>query len=212
LEHLTADQVLTTTRSVKRRLDLNRPVPRALIEECVEIAMQAPNGGNRQEFRFVVVDDRALKEAVAAYYRRAFAVVSRKPQPVWSGARAEQGRRRRESSEYLNDHLHEVPALVFHCVELKAGDPASNFDQAGVWGSVLPAAWSFMMAARARGLGASWTTLHLLFEQEIGELLGIPMNKVTQTGMMPVAYHLGTGFRPALRVPVKEVLGWNRYP
>jgi nitroreductase len=212
LEHLTADEVLTTTRSVKKRLDLSRSVPRELIRECVEIAMQAPNGGNRQEFRFVVVDDRELKEAVAGYYRRAFAIVSRRPQPVWSGARAEQARRRRASSEYLNDHLHEVPALVFHCVELKAGDPTSTFDQAGVWGSVLPAAWSFMMAARARGLGASWTTLHLLFEKEVGDLLGIPTTKVTQTGMMPLAFHLGAGFRPALRVPVGDVLGWNRYP
>ena len=212
LEHLTADQVLMTTRSVKKRLDLSRPVPRALIRDCIEIAMQAPNGGNRQEFRFVVVDDPALKAAVADYYRRAFALVSRRAQPAWEGARAEQGRRRRAASEYLNDHMHEVPALVFHCVEMKAADPSSTFDQAGLWGSVLPAAWSFMLAARARGLGASWTTLHLLYEKEIGDLLGIPAERVTQTGMMPVGFYQGNGFKPALRVPVADVLGWNRYP
>jgi nitroreductase len=211
LEHLTADQVLTTTRSVKRRLDLSRPVPRALIQDCVEIAMQAPNGGNRQEFRFVVVDDPELKTAVADYYRRAFAVTSQRPQPVWTGARGEQARRRRESSEYLSEHLHEVPALVIHCAEFTAADPTSTLDQAGVWGSVLPAAWSFMLAARIRGLGASWTTLHLMFEKEVGDLLGIP-DSATQTGMIPVAFYLGTEFKPALRVPVGDVLGWNRYP
>jgi nitroreductase len=209
---LTADQVLTTTRSVKKRLDLTRPVPRALIEECVEIAMQAPNGGNRQEFRFIVVDDPELKIAVAGYYRRAFAIASRNDQPAWTGARAAQAKRRRASSEYLNEHMHEVPVLVIHCAELKARDPASTLEQAGLWGSVLPAAWSFMLAARARGLGASWTTLHLMFEREVGELLGIPADRATQTGMLPVAYHLGAEFQPALRVPVSEVLGWNRYP
>src|SRR5258708_26929132 len=110
---------------MKRQVQ-KRQVRRALIRDCVDIAMQAQHGGSRQEFRFVVVDDPALKAAVADYYRRAFAVVSRRAQPAWEGARAEQGRRRRAASEYLNDHMHEVPALVFHCVEMKAADPRAT--------------------------------------------------------------------------------------
>jgi nitroreductase len=209
---LTADEVLTTTRSVKRRLDLTRPVSRGLIKECVEIAMQAPNGGNRQEFRFVALDDPELRRQVSEYYGRSFDQESKRPQPVWSGARAEQAERRRLSSLYLREHLHEVPVLLIHCIEMKLPEKPSIREQAGLWGSVLPSAWNFMLAARARGLGSSWTTLHLKYEREVAEELGIPYDRYTQTGMIPVAYFRGRDFKPALRVPVDEVLSWNGFP
>jgi nitroreductase len=212
LAEFKADQVLTTTRSVKKRLDLSRHVPRELISECVQIAMQAPNGGNRQEFRFIVVDDPGLRQGIAEYYRRSFAIASRQPQPEWTGARAEQAQRRRASSEYLSEHLHEVPALLIHAVEIRIGESPSILEQAGLWGSVLPAAWSFMLAARTRGLGTCWTTLHLRYAKDVGDLLGIPSPQITQTGMIPVAFFRGEGFRPALRVPVDDVLSWNRFP
>jgi nitroreductase len=208
---LTADQVLTTTRSVKRRLDFSRPVPRELVRECVEMALQAPNGGNRQEFRFIAIDDADLRRQIADYYGRSFDRSALRPQPRWEGARGEQAERRRASSQYLRDHFHEVPVLVLHCIEMHLPERPTTLEQAGLWGSVLPAAWSFMLAARARGLGSAWTTLHLAYEQEVAQLLGIPADRVTQTGLLPVAYFKGERFQPALRVPVDEVLSWNGF-
>ncbi len=137
--------LLTTTRAVRRRLDLERPVARALLEECVEVAVQAPAGGNRHRYRFVLVDDTAQRAALGAIYRRAFAAYLERPEAA--------GGRLLDSARHLAEHLHAVPAIVIPCMEGRVEELASARAQSGYWGSVYPAVWSFMLAARARGLG-----------------------------------------------------------
>lgn len=207
---MTADEVLTTTRAVRKRLDLTRPVPREVIRECLRIALQAPNGSNRQLWHFVVVDDPATRAAMAEIYRDSLTVyrtgVALRPVD-WS---TPANRRMGESVDYLRDHLHEVPVLVVPAVAARL-DGASIGDQAHLWGSILPAAWSFMLALRSRGLGSVWTTVHLQQEQRMAELLGIPHDRVTQAGLFPVAYTIGTDFRPGHRTLTDEVLHFDRW-
>jgi nitroreductase len=208
------DHILTTTRSVRRRLDLSRPVEPEIIERCIEIAAQAPTGGNRQEWHFVVVTDPAQRARVAEYYRRSY--------DLYSAARAmpeaatpedepyvAQVKRVRSSSRYLADHMHEVPALILACIEGRVED-AGAMAQAGLYGSILPAAWSLMLALRARGLGSAWTTLHLRYEREVADVLGIP-DTVTQAALLPVAYYTGDDFKPATRQPIRERTYWNTW-
>ena len=212
---LSGDELLTTTRSVRKRLDLSRPVPLELIRECLELALQAPSGSNRQGWHWVVVTDAGHRAAIADYYRSSAAAYtasgsSTTPQ-TFAGdpVRAATQGRVLDSSAHLIQHLHEVPVMVIACIE--ASPERLNVpNQASLWGSILPAAWSFMMAARSRGLGSAWTTLHLRYEREIAELLGIP-DGVRQGVLLPTAYSLGTDFRPARRQPLDEVLhvdGW----
>ncbi|MEN0129545.1 MAG: nitroreductase family protein, partial [Brevundimonas sp.] len=199
---LMPDELLTTTRSVRKRLDLTRPVPIELVRECVEIALQAPSGSNRQGWHWVVVTDPDLRAAVGDVYRRA--VERYLAGPGFAGRlfqddphRAEVQQRVGDSVAYLGEHLGEAPVLVIPCLtspNLSAGN------QAGLWGSLLPAAWSYMLAARARGLGTAWTTLHLAYEAEVAELLGIPAD-VHQGALIPTAYYTGETFRPAPRQP-----------
>ena len=198
------DYILTTTRSVRKRLDLTRPVEPAVIERCLEIATQAPSGSDRQGWHFVVVTDAGLRQQIADYYRQAFA--------AYSQARAEPGappsnERIASSAVFLAEHLHEVPVLVLFCYEGRV-EQAGLDSQAAVYGSILPAAWSFMLALRARGLGSAWTTLHLRYEQQVGQLLGLPPH-LTQAALLPVAYYTGEDFKPAPRRPVAEVTHWN---
>jgi nitroreductase len=209
---LSADDVLTTTRSVRKRLDLTRPVPLELVKECLELALQAPSGSNRQGWHWLVVTDAGKRAAIADYYRRSW---SEYTSPGTSASRYPDDPDRTaiqtrviDSAEYLAEHLHEVPVMVIACIEAEGRMASEN--QASLWGSVLPAAWSFMMAARTRGLWSAWTTLHLRYEKEIAELLGIP-DDVRQGVLLPTAYSLGTDFRPARRQPLDEVLhvdGW----
>lgn len=206
------DELLTTTRTVRRRLDLERPVSRELIEECLEVATQAPTGSNRQDWRFVVVTDSRLREQIAQHYRESFAAYresDRHAGTVGTGAadRAEVQRRVISSADHLAAHLHEVPVHLIPCIERRAGD--SRAAQAGLFGSILPATWSFMLAARARGLGTAFTTLHLRYEEEVASLLGIPYPDVTQAALIPVAHYTGEGFSPAPRRPVGEVTVWD---
>jgi nitroreductase len=211
---LSPDELLSTTRSVRKRLDLDRPVPPALVRECLEIALQAPSGSNRQGWHFVVVTDAERRAAVGEYYRRSFAEYANSP--AYAGglhaddpARAAQQQRVGDSASYLAEVMGRVPVLLIPCIETGSTElPASN--QAGLWGSVLPAAWSFMLAARARGLGSAWTTLHLRFEREVGELLGIPPT-VRQAALLPTAYFTGETFRPAARQPLEQVLHSDRW-
>ncbi|MEV0621593.1 nitroreductase family protein [Nonomuraea sp. NPDC050404] len=205
---ISADELLTTTRSVRKRLDLTRPVPAELVRECLEVALQAPSGGNAQLWHWIVVTDPAKRTAIGDYYQRSWNTYFNsgssagdlfKDNPERS---AEQGRVS-DSAAYLGEHMGEVPVLVIGCTTVPGGLPAGN--QAGLWGSLLPAAWSFMLAARARGLGTSWTTLHLAYESEIAELLGIPGN-VRQGVLIPTAYYTGETFKPARRQPLEEVL------
>ncbi|WP_295695119.1 nitroreductase family protein [Lapillicoccus sp.] len=209
---LTADELLTTTRTVRKRLDLTREVPMALLRECVEVAMQAPSGSNRQGWSFVVVTDAARRAAIGEIYRRAVTAYLTSSGSAGSlfaddPDRAPVQRRVGSSVAYLGEHLGEVPALVIPCLR---ADHLGDGSQAGLWGSLLPAAWSFCLAARARGLGTAWTTLHLHHEQEVADLLGLPEG-IRQGALIPTAYYTGETFGPAPRQPVDEVLhidGW----
>ena len=206
------DHLLTTTRSVRKRLDLTRPVEREVIEQCLEIAGQAPNGSNRQGWHFVVVTDGEKKLRIAELYRQAwYGYNATRPAASGPAKTAEEKQMRRviSSARYLADHLQDVPVLVIPCIEGRPDDPAPA-SQAGLYGSILPAAWSFMMALRARGLGAAWTTLHLQHEREIAELLGIP-DDITQAALLPVAYFNGDDFRPATRRPIRDKTYWNSW-
>jgi nitroreductase len=201
---LTPDELLTTTRSVRRRLDLDRPVDLAVVRDCVRIALQAPTGGNAQRWHWMVVTEPALREAIAERYRLSW--------QAYSGARGsgpDAGAQRvADSAAHLAEVLGQVPVLLIPCLEAPTLPEGS---QAGLWGSLLPAAWSYMLAARARGLGTAWTTLHLRYEQEIAELLGLPAG-VRQGTLIPTAYYTGEGFKAARRTPVEEVLhvdGWG---
>ncbi len=210
----TVDHLLTTTRSVRKRLDLARPVERALIERCIEIAIQAPTASNTQMWRFVVVTDPEKRQAIAGYYRQSFQTYIRGRTPAAERFGAEDPRTARagkvtESSMYLSRHLHEVPVHIIPCVEGRV-DTAPAVAQAAHYGSILPAAWSLMLALRARGLGSAWTTLHLRYERDVAEVLGIP-ETVTQAALLPVAYYTGDDFKPAVRVPAPEVTYWNEW-
>ena len=208
---LSFDDVATTTRAVRKRLDLTRPVERSVIEECLDIALQAPNGSNRQLWRWVVVDDPELRRAVADVYRAAMDDYVARPRTPAEQAvdRTTPAAQRMSSSVYhLREHFHEVPALVLPLLGERTDD-VPLFRQASLWGSILPAVWSFMLALRSRGLGSAWTTLHLWREAEVAELLGIPMARYQQVGLFPVAYTIGTDFGRAARRPAAEVLRWN---
>jgi nitroreductase len=209
---MTPDELLTTTRTVRKRLDLTRPVPPELIRECLEIALQAPSGGNRQGWHWIVVTDPDVRASVAEVYRRGWqayhgsggaAATLFRDDPE----RAKAQRRVGDSAAYLAEHIGQVPVLVIPCLRV-AKLPEGN--QAGVWGSLLPAVWNYMLAARARGLGTAWTTLHLPHEREVAELLGLPED-VRQGALVPTAYYTGETFRPARRQPLEEVLHLDRW-
>lgn len=209
----TVDHLLTTTRSVRKRLDLTRPVARDVIERCLEIAIQAPTGSNRQNWHFMVVTDAERRARLGKLYRQSFAIY-RGPQPEATAQtprspRARQMHRVMDSASYLAEHLHEVPVLVIPCIRGRVED-LSPMELAGLYGSILPAAWSLMLALRARGLGSAWTTLHLRYEAQAAELLAIPPN-ITQVALLPVAYYTGDDFRPARRKSPAAFTYWNEW-
>ncbi len=208
-----ADKLLTTTRSVRKRLDLTRPVPRALIEECIEVAQQAPTGTNAQNWAFVVVTDQAKKKAIADIYRKAGEMMagSGYPPPLAEGDPREHVMPKvMESASYLGGVLEQVPVFVIPCVQGRMETVPMIAAQASTYGSILPAAWSFMLAARARGLGTVWTTIHLFFHDDVSELLGIPADW-TQSVLFPVAYYTGDDFRPAHRLPAAQMTHWDTW-
>lgn len=213
---LTPDQLLSTTRAVRKRLDLTRPVEPELIRECLELAVQAPTGGNTQFWHFVVVTDAEKRKALGEFYRQGMLAAygpgsenSKRP-PLKDPKTAQTQERILSSSMYLADHMHEVPVHVIPCIRGRL-EGASNAAQAGAWGSILPAVWSFMLAARARGLGTAWTTLHLLHEKEAAEVLGIPYDKITQAALIPLAHTIGTDFKPGPRKPLDEIVHWEQW-
>jgi nitroreductase len=214
--NLSADQLLTTTRAVRKRLDFDRPLDRAEITDCLEIALQAPSGSNAQGWHFVLVTDKDKIAGIAELYRSAFAEYEKGPvQPTEhhkddpSMARTQQ--KVLNSAQYLAANLHRVPALLIPCTAVRPDIPGLPLSAiAGITGSVLPAVWSFMLAARNRGIGSCWTTLHLEHEKEVGELLGIPPD-IAQLALIPLAYTIGTDFKPAPRKSLGTVLhleGW----
>lgn len=207
---LSIDELLSTTRAVRHRLDLERAVPRALVETCLRLAFQAPNGSNTQEWRWVVVDDAGLRREMAELYRaglRDHLARDRSGEPKEPAPDAKLS----ASVAHLVENFERVPVLVVPTIARGYGT-TSTFQQASRWGSILPAVWSFMLALRSRGLGSAWTTLHLYREREMAALLGIPADEHTQAGMFPVAYTRGTQFHPADRSRSESRIGWNRFP
>ena len=209
---LPPDELLTTTRSVRKRLDLTRPVPEELVRECLEVALQAPTGSNRQGWHWVVVTDPELRAGVGDHYRRSFDAyredAQRAAAAITDADRRATQERVGDSAAYLAEHMADVPVLVLACIETAEELPAGN--QAGLWGSLLPAAWSYQLAARARGLGTAWTTLHIRYEREVSALLGIPPH-VRHGVLLPTAYYTGETFRPASREPLDHVLHLDRW-
>lgn len=212
---LSFDEVLTTTRAVRKRLDLTRPVEPEVIRECLELALQAPTPGSEQNWHFIVVTNQQQREALAAVYRKGASngqeeSLRRVIASATSEKEAAKLRKMADSALYLTRHLHELPVYVIPCVKGRP-EHLTGTEQAAFWGAILPATWSFMLAARSRGLGTVLTSLHLDFEREAADVLGIPYEQVTQAGLIPVAYTRGTDFKPAARKPLDEVLHWNRW-
>jgi nitroreductase len=210
---LSPDELLTTTRAVRRRLDLTREVPIELVRECLEVALQAPSGSNRQGWQWVVVTDPDRRAAIGEVYRQQVERYARSrgyagrlfgDRPERTAVQQRVG----DSVLHLGEHMGDVPVLVLPCI--RTGSPLPSGTQAGLWGSLLPAAWSYCLAARARGLGTAWTTLHLGREAEVAEILDIP-DGVHQGALIPTAFYTGDTFRPAPRDPLDTVLhvdGW----
>ena len=201
------DELLATTRAVRKRLDLDREVPRAIITECLELAVQAPTGSNSQGWRWLIVDDAQLRQQLADLYRQGAAEYL-----ALAGEQTldPQTQRVFESSVYLTEVLHRVPVHVIPCM---AGRPPEDIHPEGLsgyFGSIYPAVWSFQLALRARGLGSVLTTLHLIHAQEAAALLEIP-DDVMQVALLPVAYTLGTNFQRAKRRPISKITHYNRW-
>jgi nitroreductase len=206
--NLSVDEVLTTTRTVRKRLDLSRPVPRAIIEECLELALQAPNGSNLNVWRWIVVDDRATIAAIAGLYKAGLELYAKDHYRANSGVPDEA--KLMDSAMTLLRVMDRVPAML---VPLMPGrvEGKNASDQAVMWGSIVQAVWSFCLALRERGLGSAWTTVTLEREKEMADLLAIPFEQYTQVGLFPIAYTLGTDFKRAWRRPVSEVLSYNKF-
>jgi len=218
---LSAEELLLTTRAVRKRLDFDRPVAPELIRECLDIALQAPSGSNAQGWHFVVVTDESKRKAIADLYAKGFEIYRGMQESAHNlsdqaedDLDAKQMERVVDSAEYLAANLHRAPALVIPCVEGRtdqATGPASVIANASQFGSVLPAFWSFMLAARLRGLGTAWTTIHLMFEEQVAEILEVPFDRIMQAALSPVAYTKGTDFKVARRKPLASILhqdGW----
>jgi nitroreductase len=212
--NLSADELLTTTRAVRKRLDFDRPVEREVVMECLDIALQAPTGSNRQGWQWVFVTDAAKKRSIRDIYRENFLLYRQMPRPRYDDGdpRADRADRVIDSADYLAEHFHEVPVLMVPCLAGKPSDGTGGIS-AGYWGSLLPAVWSFMLALRERGLGSAWTTLHLINggEQQVAEILGIPHDEFSQAGLFPIAYTKGTEFAPAKRLPAELLSHWNEW-
>ena len=203
------DELLATTRAVRKRLDLERPVDRTIITDCIDLASQAPTGSNRQGWRWVVVDDPKLRVGLADIYRRGASGYLAKALGAAQARGDAQSQRVFESTLVLSDTMEDVPMLVLPCIEAKGADrqlPA--VDWSGLYGSIYPAVWSFQLALRSRGLGSTLTTLHLRHANEAADLLGLP-DDLMQVALLPVAYTIGTEFKRAERPPAENIIHWN---
>ncbi|MBT5601833.1 MAG: nitroreductase family protein [Gammaproteobacteria bacterium] len=213
--NLSNDELLSTTRAVRKRLDFDRPVSMDLIKECMELAIQAPTGSNAQGWQFVFVTDPDKRAAIGDYYQQAFSIYREMPVAIHklhadsddSSLTASQTRSA-SSADYLADNMGKAPVLMIPCIAGRTdNDAGANvLSQTATLGSVIPAAWNFMLAARARGLGSAWTTLHLMHEKAIADLLGIPFDDFMQVALIPIAYTRGTEFKPAYRPPVETIM------
>ncbi len=213
---LSNDALLSTTRAVRKRLDFDRPVAMETIRECMEMAVQAPSGSNSQGWQFMFVTDAEKRARIGELYGQAFGIYREMPIAIHH-LHKESGNdnliasqeRSTSSAEYLAANMGRAPVLMIPCITGRTdgeGVISGNMANAGTYGSIIPAAWSFMLAARARGLGTAWTTLHLMHEQEVAEILGIPYDTYMQVALIPIAYTLGTDFKPAYRPPVDSIM------
>ena len=214
---LSPDELLSTTRAVRKRLDFDRPVEDQVIRECVDMAMQSPSGSNNMTMQFVVVRDAATRAALGEIYRQAYAIYSSMDgvyiRSIDKGdemANAQQ-QRSADSADFLGEHMGEAPAIVIPCSAAGRLDGAPAMMSASIMANVIPAMWSFMLAARARGLGTCWTTVHLMMEQQAAEVVGIPFDSVQQICMSPLAYTKGTNFQPAARPAADSIIHWDRW-
>jgi nitroreductase len=218
-----ADELLTTTRAVRRRLDLTRPVAYELVLECLAIAQQAPSAGNREGVHWVVITDEHVRSALAELYRRGIEDAYGGSPPHDDEGVSELARRYGAGNEagyarmvhsirHLYDRFHEVPVIVVPCIATLPSDTAPRgADVARTWGSVVQGTWSFMLAARARGLGTCYTTGLLRYERESAEILGIPYDEFMQTAHIPLAYTLGTDFNPGPRRSLDAAVHRDRW-
>jgi nitroreductase len=206
----TVDEVLSTTRAVRQRLDLNRPVDRAILRDCLQLAQQAPSPSNEQPWHFVFVTEMSKRAAIGAIYRELAETIMPRPETITgSDPKKVAGKRRvYRSARYLAEHHGEVPVHLIPCVSWRRDGPAPPLG-AGPWASVVQASWSFMLAARARGLGTAWTTLHLRRERDIADLLGIPYQDVQQAALIPIAHTDRLEFRPGPRQPLEDIEHWD---
>lgn len=217
---LSADEVLTTTRTVRKRLDLTRPVEMEVLEECLGIALQAPTGSNRQSWEWIFVTDPTTRKRIAEIYQEKFKVSaaafisSDNPAAVYGAedVRTERFEKLAGSIGYLAENIGEVPVLMIPCIQGRVEMTSVNV-AAAQFGSILPAVWSYMLALRERGLGSAWTTAHLKEDGEhrVAEILGIPAEDYTQVGLFPIAYTIGTDFRPAKRLPPETFMHVNHW-
>ena len=215
------DHVLRTTRSVRLRMDFDRTIPASIIAEVIGIALQAPTGANTQTWRFMVVTDGDLRKQVADFYRKAAVAyvagatglartgVTMLREYAADDLRQQQRAAMITSGGYLLENLERAPVFIIPCIETRF-EQEDVFTQASMWGSILPATWSLMLALRARRIASAWTTLHLVHEREVAELLGIPAD-YTQAALLPVAWLQGGDLKPARRLPVSAVTYWDRW-
>lgn len=217
---LSADELLSTTRAVRKRLDFDRPVAKETIQECVEMAVQAPSGSNSQGWQFMFVTDEDKRARLGELYSQTFDIYRTMPQAIHhlhkdSGddSLTESQTRSTNSAEYLAQNIGRAPVLMIPCIEGRtdAEGVTGSMSHASILGSIIPATWNFMLAARARGIGTAWTTLHLMHEKEIAELLGIPYEQYMQVAMIPIAYTKGTNFKRAYRPNVESVMHFNNW-
>jgi len=211
---LNPDQLLSTTRAVRKRLDFTRPVPDEVVRECVELALQSPSGSNNPTMHFVVVRDAAKRKAIGDVYRQCFSIYQSMDgiyiRTIDKGTEHDNRTQQRsaDSADWLADHMGDAPALVLGCT-LGRMDGQPAMVSASMAGNIVPAMWSFMLAARARGLGTCWTTVHLMMEAQVAEIVGIPMDQVQQVCLSPLAYTVGTDFKPAPRPGADTVIHWD---
>jgi len=198
------DRLLSTTRSVRKRLDFDRPVPDHIIFECIDLAEQAPSGGNDASRRWIVVKDPTTKARLGDIYRRSGSFMTDVADRLdGTGHSKEQVF---SSSAYLVDNFAKAPALVIAAIWGIHDDSG----RPGLFDSVLQAAWSFNLALRARGLGTTWTTMLNANVDDLAGILEIPEG-VTTVVTFPVAYTIGTDFRPAARRSASEITYFERW-
>ncbi len=202
------DRLLSTTRAVRRRLDLDRPVERDVILDCIRLSQQAPTASNTQQWRWLVVMDPAKRKALGEIYGRGKRFIGQAKAQVPDDDA--QTHRVYDSAEWLFDHISEVPALVIPCLQGRLADGAPNGVAAATYGSIFPAMWSFQLALRSRGLGSTLTTISLFYEADVAKLLKIP-DDVMQVALLPVAYTLGTDFKLADRPPPEEITSFDEW-